>query len=214
MAAGQFSARRVVTGLLLGAVLVAVVTAAIEGLRQVVPLLSLPILYLFAIFPLAIWWGAWLALAASAASMLTFDFFYTAPVHSLGISSPGVLLALVLSGLTSFVVAGLAKRARRTREAELLAENLRQAEEKTQRIAAEQAALRRVATFVARADPPSVVFAAVAEETGRLFGADFALIGRCDPDEALASVASWSSTRDTVITLTAAVGQDGRVDAA
>jgi K+-sensing histidine kinase KdpD len=74
MAAGQFSARRVATGLLLGAVLVAVVTAAIEGLRQVVPLLSLPILYLFAIFPLAIWRGAWLALAASAASMLTFDF--------------------------------------------------------------------------------------------------------------------------------------------
>jgi signal transduction histidine kinase len=206
MAAGQLSARRVVTGLVLGAVLVAVVTAAIEGLRQVVPLLSLPILYLFAIFPLAIWWGAWLALAASAASMLTFDYLYVAPVHSLGISSPGILLALVLSGLTSFVVAELAKRARRTREAELLAENLRQAEEKTRRIAAEQAALRRVATYVARADPPSALFAAVAEETGRLLGADFALIGRCDPDEAVTSVASWSSSGDAVPAVHVSIG--------
>ena len=38
--------------------------------------------------------------------------------------------------------------------------------------AEEQAALRRVATLVARAAPPEEVFAAVAEEAGRLLAAD------------------------------------------
>ena len=42
------------------------------------------------------------------------------------------------------------------------------------RIADEQAALRRVATLVARAAPPEEVFAAVAEEVGRLLDVDHA----------------------------------------
>ena len=51
------------------------------------------------------------------------------------------------------------------------------------RIADEQAALRRVATLVARGARPDVVFAAVAEEVGALLGADTAAIVRFEPDE-------------------------------
>ena len=50
------------------------------------------------------------------------------------------------------------------------------------RIAAEQAALRRVATLVARGAPPGEVFAAVAEEAVRLLRADYATMGRYDPE--------------------------------
>ncbi|WP_343977501.1 AAA family ATPase [Pseudonocardia aurantiaca] len=50
------------------------------------------------------------------------------------------------------------------------------------RIADEQAALRRVATLVARGVRPDLVFAAVAEEVGALFGADAAAIVRFEPD--------------------------------
>src|SRR5882724_8468907 len=50
------------------------------------------------------------------------------------------------------------------------------------RIADEQAALRRVATLVARGVPPDLVFAAVAEEVGALFGVDAAAIVRFAPD--------------------------------
>ncbi|HEY2265972.1 MAG TPA: GAF domain-containing protein, partial [Streptosporangiaceae bacterium] len=60
--------------------------------------------------------------------------------------------------------------------------------------AEEQAALRRVATLVARAAPPEEVFAAVAEEAGRLLGAHHAVMDRYDPDGAVRVVASWSST--------------------
>ena len=50
------------------------------------------------------------------------------------------------------------------------------------RIADEQAALRQVATLVARGAGPDPVFAAVAEEVGALFGADTAAVVRFEPD--------------------------------
>ena len=46
----------------------------------------------------------------------------------------------------------------------------------------EQAALRRVATLVARGIDPAEIFSAVAEEIRRLLDADHAGIGRYDPD--------------------------------
>jgi signal transduction histidine kinase len=60
--------------------------------------------------------------------------------------------------------------------------------------AAEQAALRRVATLVARAAAPQEVFAAVTEEAGRLVGADGAAMKRYDPDGAITVIATWSRT--------------------
>jgi signal transduction histidine kinase len=62
------------------------------------------------------------------------------------------------------------------------------------RLAEEQAALRRVATLVARATPPEQVFAAVAEEAGRLLAVDFAILVRYDPQDMLEVVGSWTRT--------------------
>ncbi|MDX6243073.1 MAG: hypothetical protein QOE76_796 [Frankiales bacterium] len=57
-----------------------------------------------------------------------------------------------------------------------------------------QAALRRVATLVARAPAPEEVFGAVAAEVGRLPGCDITLLNRYDPDRAATVVGAWSST--------------------
>ena len=62
------------------------------------------------------------------------------------------------------------------------------------RIADEQAALRRVATLVARAAPPAEVFAAVTAEVGRLLDADHASLVRYDPDGEVTVVAAWTGT--------------------
>jgi signal transduction histidine kinase len=59
--------------------------------------------------------------------------------------------------------------------------------------AEEQAALRRVATLVARAAPPEEVFAAVAAEVGRLLEVDFTILSRCESDDTQMSVGAWSS---------------------
>jgi GAF domain-containing protein len=61
------------------------------------------------------------------------------------------------------------------------------------RLAEEQAALRRVATLVARRAPPAELFTAVTKEAGQLLRVDGASMGRYDPDGMFATVASWNS---------------------
>jgi signal transduction histidine kinase len=60
--------------------------------------------------------------------------------------------------------------------------------------AEEQAALRRVATLVARAAPAEEVFAAVTAEVGRVLSADVALMSRYDPGGTATIVSAWTST--------------------
>jgi len=60
-------------------------------------------------------------------------------------------------------------------------------------LAGEQAALRRVATLVARGAAPEEVFAMVAGEVGQLLPVDSAIMCRYEPDGALTFVAQWGS---------------------
>ena len=60
-----------------------------------------------------------------------------------------------------------------------------------QRLADEQAALRRVATLVARESPPAAIFAAVAEEVGRLLDVEAIRIVRYEDGGTVQVVASW-----------------------
>jgi signal transduction histidine kinase len=62
------------------------------------------------------------------------------------------------------------------------------------RLAEEHAALRRVATLVARGAAPAEVFAVVTGEVGRLLPADLANMGRYQPDGTITSVAGWGRT--------------------
>jgi signal transduction histidine kinase len=62
--------------------------------------------------------------------------------------------------------------------------------------AEEQAALRRVATLVARGAPPVQVLSAVTAEAGRLLRTDHATMGRYDPDGTNTVVANWGSGAD------------------
>ncbi|WP_432970351.1 protein kinase domain-containing protein [Dactylosporangium sp. CA-233914] len=63
------------------------------------------------------------------------------------------------------------------------------------RIADEQAALRRVATLVARGALPDLVFTAVAEEVGTLFGASTTAIVRFEPDREVTVMGSYRLDR-------------------
>jgi signal transduction histidine kinase len=60
------------------------------------------------------------------------------------------------------------------------------------RLAETQAALRRVATLVARDASPAEVFSEVIEEAGRLLGADIASLVRLEPGNTAILVAYWS----------------------
>jgi signal transduction histidine kinase len=66
------------------------------------------------------------------------------------------------------------------------------------RVAEEQAALRRVATLVARGDPPSQVFGAVAGETGRILGAECTAVARYESEGTVTVAGSWSRPGEAV----------------
>ena len=83
---------------------------------------------------------------------------------------------------------------------ELLATAVANAESRAglARLAEEQAALRRVATVVARGAATKDVFAAVTEEIGQLLPVDSAAMGRYELDGTVAFVASWGRATDFV----------------
>ncbi|HEY1703995.1 MAG TPA: GAF domain-containing protein [Trebonia sp.] len=67
-------------------------------------------------------------------------------------------------------------------------------------IAREQAALRRVATLVARAAPPEEVFTAVTAEAGRLLEVDITFLVRYDQEDMITVVGTWSRTGEETTT--------------
>jgi two-component system sensor histidine kinase KdpD len=110
-------------GVGVGIAAVALVTGLTAVLDAYVPALSLAALYVFAVLPIAIFWGLWLAIAVSVASMLVFNFFFLPPVHSFSLSDSRNWFALAVYVLTSAVVSELAARSRRrATESALLAE--------------------------------------------------------------------------------------------
>lgn len=65
-----------------------------------------------------------------------------------------------------------------------------------EQLAAEQGALRRVATLVARGITPAAVFSTVASEVGQLFNADVTHVFRREADGTVTVVAGWSPEGD------------------
>jgi len=72
--------------------------------------------------------------------------------------------------------------------------------EQLARLADEQAALRRVATLVARGAPPTQVFDAVAEELGRLLDAASSGLVRFEDENTATVVAGWGRLGEEVPT--------------
>jgi two-component system sensor histidine kinase KdpD len=110
-------------GLVAGFALVLAVTGAIELLKAHVPVLSLSVLYLLAVLPVAVVWGLGLSLVASVLSMLAFNFFFLPPLYTLTLADSRNWFALTAFVVTSVVVSELAAaQRRRARESALLAE--------------------------------------------------------------------------------------------
>ncbi|WP_051324550.1 CHASE3 domain-containing protein [Candidatus Solirubrobacter pratensis] len=92
-------------------------------------------------------------------------------------------------------------------------------------LAQEQAALRRMATLVARGLPPDEIFAAVAQEVGCLLGTDFAVVSRFESDgtetvaaqrghpDVLPVGLRWAPGEVSPTTMVRCTGRPARVDA-
>lgn len=92
---------------------VAVVTGVVFALKPVAPVLSLGVLYLFAVLPVAVLWGLPYAIGVSIVSMVTFNFFFLPPTHTLRLADSENWVALFVFVVTAIGVSELAARARR-----------------------------------------------------------------------------------------------------
>jgi signal transduction histidine kinase len=95
-------------------------------------------------------------------STAAFAYLFLTPTHSLQVTESQNAVVLGVFLVTAVVVGELAARLRREAR-------------RSARLSEEQSALRRVATLVARAGPPSVVFEAVTREVGLLCEAELAV---------------------------------------
>jgi K+-sensing histidine kinase KdpD len=105
--------RDLLVGIPAGAGAVALVSALVSVLEPHVPVLSLGVLYVFAVLPVALFWGTGLAVVVSVASMLAFNYFFLPPRHSFHLQESQNWLALAVYLVTAAVVGVLAARARR-----------------------------------------------------------------------------------------------------
>ena len=92
---------------------VVVVTGAVYALKPVAPVLSLGVLYLFAVLPIAAIFGLWFGVAVSVVSMLAFNWLFLPPRYTFHLSDSANWVALAVYLVTAVSVSALAARARR-----------------------------------------------------------------------------------------------------
>ncbi|WP_162464856.1 MULTISPECIES: GAF domain-containing protein [unclassified Mycolicibacterium] len=183
--------------------LIAAETLVLYPIEQVAPVNGTAAVYLLGVVLVALAWGFWPAAAMSVASTLAFDYFYVPPAFDLMPTRPedavGVGIFLLVALLTS-AVADLARSravevSQRRREVSMLAE--------------QQAALRRVATLVARGVAPAEIFAAVTLEMARCLYVSETQVSRYDGQGAADIVASFQNHGSRVLAVGERVTLEG-----
>src|SRR6478752_410074 len=172
-------------GVVVAAFLIVAETVLLYLLTQVAPGMAFGVVYLIGVLVVSTGWGFGLAAMTSVASALAFDYFHVRsagsliPTHAEDWAAIAVFLvvALLANTLAELARSRAAEADQRHREADVAAE-------RAHALAELQAALRRVATLVARGVTPAEVYAAVATELARCLGVCYSALWRYEPDGA------------------------------
>jgi signal transduction histidine kinase len=193
---------------------IAAETAVLLLLKTLAPDNAFGVLYLIGVLIVATGWNAGLATATAVASAIAYNYFRRWPDVTGGLSQVEDWVALcvfVVVGLVAHILARIARA--RAAEADILVE--------------QQAALRRVATLVARGGPASEVFPAVALELARCLGVANAAVWRYEPDRTITLIAAcddpaqmepmqvgsrWPLEGENIAAMVADSGQPARMD--
>jgi signal transduction histidine kinase len=196
-------------GVLVAIAIVAAETLVIYPLREIAPEFSLGVVYLLGVLLVSSLWGLVLGMVTAVISTVSFDFFHLPPALDFvpkdphGPAALAILLgvALLLSSIAAVARSRAIELEERRGEAELAARErealgnaLKAGRDKLRVLAEEQAALRRVATVVARGARPEEVFETVTAEIGRVLPVDFVDTGRYELDRTITFVGSWGGT--------------------
>ncbi len=112
---------------------VTAITAAIYGLRELVPVLSTGVVYMLAVLLVSSGWGLWFGLLTAVLSAAAFNFFHLPPENAFSIAEGenwlGLAMFLVAAAVTSTLAGAARARAReadrKRAEADLTAEMAR-----------------------------------------------------------------------------------------
>jgi signal transduction histidine kinase len=170
-------------GLVVAASFIAAETILVRLLMVVAPGNTFGAVYLLGVLVVSAQWGYGLSIMTTLASTVAYTYVHFAnegrflPTELRGwmavlIFLPIALLAIVVAGQARLRTA---EAHRRRWEAEASRDEVRQ-------LADQQAALRRVATLVARGVAPSAVFSAVARELALCLGVSHSTLVRYEPD--------------------------------
>ncbi len=152
-----------------------------------VPVLLLAVPIVGAVVGLARRAGVAYAVPVAMASVLAYDWYFIPPTHAHEFPDAENLAAVVVFVALGVAIGQIASRAGHRAAASDAARG---------ELVEEQAALRRIATLVARGVPPDEVFAAVAREAGQLLDVDVMHLGHYEAGDMVTAVASWGSAGD------------------
>lgn len=122
--------RSPLSGLVAAVVSVAVITALIYPLREIVPVVSTGVVYTLAVMLVSSYWGLWLGLLTALLSSAAWNYFHIPPTGGFTIADGEHWVALAVFFLAAIAISALADAARsraveaetRRREADLAAE--------------------------------------------------------------------------------------------
>jgi two-component system sensor histidine kinase KdpD len=105
--------RRRVAGILASVAALALCTGAIYVCKQFAPVLSLGVLYLFAVLAIAVVWGRAYGIPVAVASVALFNFLFLPPLYTFTLADEENWFALAVYLVVASVVGDLAVRSRR-----------------------------------------------------------------------------------------------------
>jgi len=164
------TARPLGLGVMVAAGFIAAETLLVLSFKRVAPDNAFGAVFLLGVLVVSAGWGYGLALATSLASAGVYVYFHLEGGDSL---APAVTVFLTLALLTNLLVGQARVRAAEADERRRQATTL----------AGQQAALRRVATLVARSAPPAEIYAVAVEELAHSLGVDHVTLVRFDADD-------------------------------
>jgi signal transduction histidine kinase len=171
-------------GLAVAVSLIVAESVLVDLLKQVAPANLFSVVYLLGVVVISTGWGFGLATLTSVASAVAFDYLSMSPgsiVPTEAQDAVAIVVFLVVA-LSVNTLAGLART--RAAEADQRREEADLAAERARVLAEQQAALRRIATLIARGAPSSEVFSTVTKELARVLDVHHSALVRYEPNGA------------------------------
>jgi signal transduction histidine kinase len=186
-------------GLVVAASLIAAESLLVHRLTEVAPRNLFGVVFLLGVLVVSTLWGFGLGVLTSLASAVVYVYFHHlqsgGSIIPTGVQDAMAIIVFVVVALLANTLAGVARL--RAAEADQRRREVEASHDELSVLAEHQAALRRVATLVARGVLPSELFSAVADELARCLGGyHHAVLFRYEPEGAGILLAAGQSDPD------------------